>query len=277
MSAPPLALHGIEAGRGTPLLVLHGFTGSTESIGGIAAGLHGRYRVLRLDLVGHGKSPAPHQPAAYSMERCVAQIADALDARAIERAHVIGYSMGGRAALALAAWRPERVNSMLLIGTSAGLADPKARAERVRDDEALAQRIERDGLENFVDAWMALPLFASQRRLGVQALSAARAQRLRNFPHGLANSLRGMGSGAQPPLHTQLAQLQVPVLLIHGVEDAKFGRIAQELAAALPRGRALAIPDAGHACHLEAPGAFLELAHEFIAECESSAGVGASA
>ena len=277
MSGPELALHGIDEGRGTPLLLLHGFTGSTQSMAGIAAGLRERQRVLRLDLVGHGESPAPRQPAAYSMERCVAQIAAALDSHAIERAHVIGYSMGGRAALALAAWRPERVNSALLIGTSAGLADPAARAARVRADEALAQRIERDGLERFVDAWMALPLFASQRRLGAETLAAARAQRLHNRPHGLANSIRGMGSGAQPPLQPLLAQVQTPMLLVHGAEDAKFAAIAHELAAALPRGRAVTVPDAGHACHLEAPAAFLALAHEFISECDGGAGVQVSA
>ena len=221
MSATQIVLHGIESGRGTPLLVLHGFTGSTESMTGVAAGLSRRYRVLQLDLIGHGKSPAPREPTAYSMESCVAQIADALAAREIERAHVIGYSMGGRAALALTAWRPELVSSALLIGTSAGLADPAARAARIRADEALAQRIERDSLEDFVDAWMALPIFASQRRLGAKALTAARSQRLRNCPHGLANSLRGMGSGAQPPLDAQLAQVQAAVLLVHGGEDTK--------------------------------------------------------
>ncbi|MBW2269624.1 MAG: 2-succinyl-6-hydroxy-2,4-cyclohexadiene-1-carboxylate synthase [Deltaproteobacteria bacterium] len=277
MSAPELALHGVEEGRGSPLLVLHGFTGSSESMAGVAAGLSGRHRVLRLDLLGHGESAAPREPAAYSMERCVAQISAALDARAIERAHVIGYSMGGRAALALAAWRPERVRSALLVGASAGLADPKAREARVRDDEALAQRIESEGLERFVDAWMALPLFESQRRLGAEALAAARAQRLRNRPHGLANSLRGMGSGAQPPLHPLLAQLLTPVALVHGEQDTKFAEIAHGLAAALPRGRAVAVANAGHACHLEAPHAFLELADAWLAECDAAVRVRASA
>jgi 2-succinyl-6-hydroxy-2,4-cyclohexadiene-1-carboxylate synthase len=277
MSPAELALHGIDEGRGAALLLLHGFTGSSESMAELGAGLRLRHRVLRLDLVGHGESPAPRELEAYSMERCVAQIVAALDARGIERAHVIGYSMGGRAALALAAWQPERVNSTLLVGASAGLADPAARAARIADDEALAERIESGGLARFVDAWMALPLFASQKRLGSQALAHTRAQRLHNRPHGLANSLRGMGSGAQPPLHMQLAQVRAPVMLVHGEEDAKFAGIAQQLAAALPDARAVAVANAGHACHLEAPAAFLALAHEFIARCDAPAGTRASA
>jgi 2-succinyl-6-hydroxy-2,4-cyclohexadiene-1-carboxylate synthase len=269
MSAAELALHAIDEGRGTPVLVLHGFTGSALSMEAVAAGLRDEHRVLRLDLVGHGASPAPATPTEYSMQRCVAQIAAALDAHGIDRAHVVGYSMGGRAALALAAWRPQRVRSALLVGTSAGLADPTARAARVRDDEALADRIERDGLEAFVDAWMALPLFASQKRLGDDALAAFRAQRLCNRTHGLANSLRGMGSGAQPPLQSCLPQIEIPTLLLHGDEDAKFASIAEEIAAALPRGRCAAVRNAGHACHLEAADEFLERARAFIAECEA--------
>ena len=147
MSAGELVLHAVDEGQGSPVLVLHGFTGSVHSMGEIAAGLRDRHRVLRLDLIGHGESPAPEDAAAYSMERSVAQISAALEAHGIERAHVIGYSMGGRAALALAAWQPERVRSAILIGASAGLADPAARAARIRDDAALAAKIERDGLD----------------------------------------------------------------------------------------------------------------------------------
>lgn len=277
MSAAPVILHGVEEGQGSPVLLLHGFTGASESMAGLANALRHRHRVLRLDLIGHGASPAPAELAPYAMQRCALQIAAALDARAIERAHVIGYSMGGRAALALAAWHPEHVHSALLVGASAGIADADARKARIADDEALADRIEHEGLERFVDAWMALPLFASQQRLGEEALAAARAQRLRNRTVGLANSLRGMGSGAQPPLHEELAKLRAPMLLVHGAEDAKFAAIARDLASRLPDARTASLDRAGHACHLEAPDAFAALALEFIRGCERAAGVRATA
>jgi len=266
-----VALHTRVEGDGLPVLVLHGFTGSSESMSEIAVGLRDRWRVVRLDLVGHGESPAPHGAADYTMERCVDQVTGRLDALGIDSAHVIGYSMGGRAALALAAWRPERLRSAILVGASAGLADAGARAERRRADEALATRIEREGLEAFVDHWMALPLFATQRRLGAEALARARAQRLRNRPHGLANSLRGMGTGAQPPLHEALRGVRVPVRLVVGERDAKFAAIAEELAPLLPSAAVNAIPGAGHACHVEAPLAFLRVARGFLGEVERGA------
>jgi hypothetical protein len=116
---------------------------------------------------------------------------------------------------------------------------------------------------------MALPLFASQARLGARALDAARAQRLRNRPRGLANSLRGMGAGAQPPLHDALARLHRPVLLVVGAEDAKFRAIADRLAAGLPDVRIAVLDDAGHAAHLEAPAAFAQAVRGFLAAVDA--------
>ena len=175
----------------------------------------------------------------------------------------------GRVALALCVLRPERVRSALLVGASAGLRDPEARAARRRDDEALAERLEREGLERFVDEWMARPLFASQRRLGAAALASARAQRLTSRVQGLAGSLRGMGTGAQPPLHQHLPGVRAPVALVAGAEDAKFSGIARDLAARLPDARVHRVPEAGHACHLEAPAAFFRVARTFFAGVEA--------
>jgi 2-succinyl-6-hydroxy-2,4-cyclohexadiene-1-carboxylate synthase len=268
---PEPRLHFVDEGAGTPVVVLHGFTGSGASMAGVAEALRGRHRVIRVDLVGHGASPAPRETAPYTMERCAAQLAGLAEALGLGPAHWLGYSMGGRAALALAAWRPHCVRSLLLVGASAGIADPTARAARVRADEVLAARIERDGVAAFVAHWMALPLFASQARLGSAALEAARRQRLANRPHGLANSLRGMGAGAQPPLHALLPGLRAPACLVSGAQDAKFTALAQELATLLPRGRAVSLPGAGHAAHLEAPDAFASLALDFFAEVERGA------
>jgi len=262
-------LHVRCEGSGPAVVLLHGFTGSVESMEELARRLRARHRVVRVDLVGHGSSDAPEQLDPYRMERCAAQLARVAQALRLGAAHWLGYSMGGRVALAVAAWHPERVRSLCLVGASAGLADPGERAQRARDDEALADSIERDGLESFVERWMALPLLASQARLGADARAQAREQRLRNRPHGLANSLRAMGSGAQPPLHAALGSLRAPVALVVGEEDAKFRTLAGEIARELPDARVLVVPEAGHAAHLEQPDAFAALALRFFAESEA--------
>jgi 2-succinyl-6-hydroxy-2,4-cyclohexadiene-1-carboxylate synthase len=262
-------LHVRCEGSGPAVVLLHGFTGSVESMEEVARRLRVRHRVVRVDLLGHGSSDAPEDLAPYRMDRCAAQLARVAQALRLGAAHWLGYSMGGRVALALAAWHPERVRSLCLVGASAGLADAGERALRARADEELAEAIGRDGLERFVERWMALPLFASQARLGTAALAEARAQRLRNRPHGLANSLRAMGSGVQPPLHAALPGLRAPVALVVGEEDPKFRALAGEIARTLPDARVLVVAEAGHAAHLEQPDAFAALALRFFAETEA--------
>jgi 2-succinyl-6-hydroxy-2,4-cyclohexadiene-1-carboxylate synthase len=268
VEAGGVRLRALVDGQGPPVVLLHGFTGACESMADLAERLRARHRIVRVDLVGHGQSDAPREPAAYTMESCTEQLA-AISAALAPEAHWLGYSMGGRAALALAVRHPERVRSLLAVGASAGLRDPAARAQRIRDDEALADAIEQEGLEKFVDRWMALPLFSSQTRLGAEALASAREQRLRSRPHGLANSLRGMGAGAQPPLFESLARLAAPACFVAGAEDAKFRALAAELAALAPHGESRIVANAGHAAHLEAPAAFASLALEFFAAVDA--------
>jgi len=273
-----LAVQGVElnvrvapavGAEAAPVLVLHGFTGSLESMAGVAEHFRGERGSVCVDLVGHGASEVPEDPVHYTMERCVAQLRELVDALGLERPHLLGYSMGGRVALSLCAAHPEAFRSALGVGATAGIADPQARGERRRSDEALAARILDQGLEAFVDYWMALPLFASQRRLGEAQLAKARAQRLECRPEGLALSLRGMGTGAMPPLHGDLRRISAPVCLVAGEEDAKFRALAGELAGALPRGRVEVIPAAGHAAHLENPTAFGRVARAFFDDVDA--------
>jgi len=268
VEAAGVRLRAVLEGRGRPVLVLHGFTGDAESMEGVSADLRDRHRIVRLELVGHGESDAPRDPSCYSMSACSAQIRAASRALGLERPHLLGYSMGGRAALATALAAPASFASLVLVGATAGIADPTEREARITSDRALADRIEREGVARFVEEWMALPLLASQARLGPAALARARAQRLRNRAHGLAASLRGMGAGAQPPLHGRLGELALPVLLVVGAEDAKFRAIARALEVRLPDARTRLLPDAGHAAHLEAPESFSGVVRGFLSEVE---------
>jgi len=251
------------------LLLLHGFTGCGETMRAAAQALPGR-RHLFVDLPGHGESDAPPDADAYAMECCTRDLLAVLDARGVARAHLLGYSLGARVALGLALAAPQRAASLLLVGARAGLAEAAARSARRRADEKLADDILARGMAWFTDYWMALPLFQSQRRLGAEFWAAAKAQRLRNRPEGLANSLRGIGLGAQPPLAESLAGLEVPALLITGALDARFGEAADELARRIPRACRAVLPQAGHAAHLENPRAFARALRRFLAAVEDS-------
>ena len=251
-------LHSWGSDSAPPVLLLHGFTGHggswAESGQTFAAA---GYRALAPDLLGHGNSPAPNDPTCYAMRNAAADL-DALLARCTyEAVHCLGYSMGGRLALFFALIYPERVRSLMLESASPGLASADERAERRRQDDALADRIEEKGIVPFVDYWQSLQMWKSQRRsLSEEQRQQLRSQRLQNRPCGLANSLRGMGNGVQPDLNARLPSLKAPTLLLAGAEDGKFVAINQRMAAQLPNARLVILPDAGHTVHLERPQAF---------------------
>src|SRR5688572_10713710 len=263
--ADGLRLHVTSAGAGLPLVLLHGFTGSTESWTSLATALD-RYSTMAIDLPGHGRSSSPADSARYALPRFANDLAETLDVLHVDRTAVLGYSLGARAALHFAFAHPARVSALILESASAGIDDPAERAARVASDAALADAIERDGVPAFVDRWERLPLWASQAALTDDVRSRLRAQRLINEPRGLANSLRGAGAAAEPSVIDRLGALAMPTMLIAGALDAKYVALGRTLAAAIPGARLEIVPDAGHAVHLERPTAFAELVAGFLDE-----------
>jgi 2-succinyl-6-hydroxy-2,4-cyclohexadiene-1-carboxylate synthase len=120
-------------------------------------------------------------------------------------------------------------------------------------------------MEAFVARWERMPLFATQERLPETVRARLRAARLANHPGGLANSLRGMGTGVQPSFWPRLGELKIPCLIMAGELDAKFRAIAQNMADAIAGSRLALVPEAGHTIHLEQPAAFARLVLEFAA------------
>ncbi len=226
------------------LVLLHGFTQTGRSWEPVRRALAGRYRAIAPDLPGHGAFAA--RPASFAATDAY------LGALARERSVLCGYSMGGRIALHAASALGPRLRALVLVGASPGLRDAADRAARRAADEKLAARIEALGLEAFVREWSGQPLFAGMPR-GIAG--QADADRKRNTAAGLAAALRGLGTGVMPSLWERLGALAVPVRLVVGERDEKFCAIAEEMAGALPAAELRVVSGAGHAVHLEAPGA----------------------
>ena len=259
-----LRVHFSESGRGPPLLLLHGFTGSVESWGTLIPGLTPRFRVIAVDLPGHGHSSAPASPDRYALTRFAADLVTACDALGLSQVAVLGYSLGARAALHFAARHPGRIASMVLVSASPGIADARRRSERAAADERLAEELDREGIAPFVARWESLPLWESQGALPPVTREALRNQRLRNDAHGLANSLRGAGQGASAALDRELAAIACRVLLVAGALDTPYVVLGTALARALPHARLAVVAGAGHAVHLERPRELLHLVLDFL-------------
>ena len=256
--------HVIEAGSGDPLLLLHGFTGDAATWRPLMDHFAAHFRVIAIDLPGHGQTVMPADITCYTMDSVSADIARLLASMKAWPAHCLGYSMGGRLALYTALSQSEAIRSLILESASPGLSDAVERDARREQDELLAARIERLGIPSFVDYWQELPLFRSQTRLPTATRRQVREQRLSNSAAGLAMSLRGMGTSAQPELWTQLHKLQVPTLLVAGEFDEKFVALNRRMVAGSPCAKLCIVAGAGHAVHLEQPQRFAETVLDFL-------------
>lgn len=247
-------------GHGPAVLLIHGFTGRatdwTPFLGVIrAAG----WRTIVVDLLGHGRSDAPLDPARHAIERQAADLADLLRQLDAAPAVVVGYSMGARIALRLAIAAPTSVRGLILESPSAGLTEPPERAKRAAADATLADELEHDGVAAFMDRWEAQPLFAREQELPAPVRSRIQRDRRRNRASGLAASLRGGGQGVMEPLVSRLKTVRCPVVLVAGSLDGTGVQRAATIARSVPTVRLLILPGRGHAPHREDPDRFARL------------------
>ena len=244
------------------MLFLHGFMGRAEDWRGISTGLDERFFRIAVDLPGHGASLGMPRDR-YTMEGAARSVLEVLDGAGVDRATIVGYSMGGRLALHLALRQPDRCAGLFLESASPGLEDAGARAARRRADEEKATRLEGGDFEGFLHDWYRQPLFAPLAR-DEDLLRRTIEDKVRNDPAELAKSLRGMGTGNQPQLWGELPDLRVPALAVTGGLDEKFVGISHRMASRAPGMRAAVVPGAGHNVHAEAPTAYLSSLEGFL-------------
>lgn len=253
-----------QCGDGFPLVLLHGFTGAASTWKPFCPIWGQHSTLLMVDLIGHGETESPGDMARYDIKKAAMDLKELLDQLGIEKADFLGYSMGGRTAITFASLFPERVRKLVLESTTPGMVNYEDREARIQQDHKLADKIENEGLERFIDFWESIPLFKSQLNLPAEVREQIRSQRLRNDPVGLANSLRGMGTGVQPSWWDKLEVFGFETLLITGELDEKFYRIATDMASRLPNPTHLTINGCGHAIHVEEREKFGTIVSEFL-------------
>jgi 2-succinyl-6-hydroxy-2,4-cyclohexadiene-1-carboxylate synthase len=268
-------LNYFVAGEGPPVTLLHGFTQSGRSWQEVIATMPSSWRWVVPDLRGHGETRT-RPGAPYTMDASMADLELLWDHLGIRRTHLVGYSMGGRLALHVATRRPERLLSLVTIGAHAGLEEG-AREGRRQGDDALAQRIEQDGLEAFINYWGALPLFAGLERRGPSFVAQVRAERMRNTAAGLAASLRGMGAGQMEPLWDDLGHIAVPSTFVAGQLDHGYVASARRMASLVPGSRVEVVLRAGHSVHQERPEAFARVLAAHLANAAETVSSSTSA
>jgi len=216
----------LDEGTGEPVVLVHGFASNKETNwvnpGWVRTLMGAGRRAIAIDNRGHGASSKLTDPAAYHSATMAQDVAALLDHLKIERADVMGYSMGARIAAFLAMKQPERVRSVVLGGLGSRLV------EGVGLPESIADALEAPSLADVHDpTGRSFRSFAEQTKSDLKALAAC---------------IRG---SRQTLSREQVAGIRVPVLVAVGTNDGVAGS-AQKLAALIPGARALDIPDRDH-------------------------------
>ncbi len=250
-----------------PVIVfLHGFTGAVSTWINVMDHLAGRFKMIAIDLTGHGKTSIPDENNRYSMEEQLKDLEALFEALNLTNFILVGYSMGGRIALGYTINNPKRVRTLILESASPGLKTKEEREVRRNTDELLAKRIETEGIQHFVEFWENIPLFESQKKMSFAKRQKVRDERLSQDTIGLANSLRGIGTGSQPSYWEALQEVKIPVLLLTGEIDEKFVGISREMNEIFPEATTQTVKNVGHAIHVENPTLFATIVEEHVKE-----------
>ncbi len=246
-----------------PLVFLHGFLGSGQSWLEIARPFSEEYFCILPDLPGHGENTNGDLSSFLNFDILTEWLLHLLDEIPAPKIHLVGYSLGGRAALTFACRFPERILTLTLESASPGIVDESERARRLAQDAARAKSILKDGMSAFVEQWYRMPLFASLNN-HAEKLSVIKESASLNDPRWMAKVILELSPGAQTPLWDSLANIAFPVLLIGGKKDEKYAEALRRMAEKIPASRHVLVAEAGHNVHAEQPGQFILLLDEFL-------------
>ncbi len=241
----PIELYYEETGRGTPVVLLHGFPFNHHLWDAQRAALGGNYRVITPDLRGHGESPAPDGP--YSMDELADDVFALLDRLGIERAVWGGHSMGGYVLMAALRRAPERINAAVFVATHAQADTPERQITR-RESAELALK---NGSGDV--AFGMMPVLFSTAVEGKSTMAQSIYDiMVKTPPAGVAGSLYGMA--ARPSSADSLRNLGIPALVVGGTEDQLVKpELIEELSSLIPQATLIWIDGVGHLPMIEKP------------------------
>lgn len=254
-----------ECGKGTPIIWVHEFAGDHRSWEPQMRYFSRQYRCISYAARGYPPSQVPASLASYSQTRAADDIRSVMDALGIERAHVVGLSMGGFATLHFGLRYPSRALSLVVAGVGYG-AEPDQVAQFRELSEQAAQQFERLGSAGFA------PLYTTgASRVQFQNKDprgwAEFAERLAQHDAlGSANTMRGV-QARRPSLYSlesQLRGLAVPTLVVSGDEDDHCLQPSLFLKRTIPASGLWILPKTGHTINLEEPAAFNQGVHDFL-------------
>jgi 3-oxoadipate enol-lactonase len=259
VQAGNVRLNVVERGKGRPLLLVHGYPLDHSMWRGQIDGLADRCRLIAPDLRGFGASGVT--AGTVTMEQMADDLAGLLDALKITEPIVLcGLSMGGYVAWQFALKYRARLAKLILCDTRAAADSPEAAAGRLKTADKVLAEGAAPAAEALIPKLFAPETYQQQPKI----VEETRQVILRTKPEGIAGALRGMAE--RPDVTVQLAQLDVPALLICGEHDGiSPPSEMRQIASQMPHAKFVEIANAGHMAPLEQPAAVNAAMRDFLA------------
>jgi pimeloyl-ACP methyl ester carboxylesterase len=263
-------LHYQESGSGTTVLFVHEFAGDHRSWEPQVRHFSRRYRCVTYAARGYPPSEVPSELDRYSQARAVADAIAVLDHLSVERAHVVGLSMGGFCTLHLGLRHPGRALSLVVAGCGYG-AQPERQEPFRAEAEATARAFETEGSAGVAERYAVGPSRVQFQNKDPRGWAEFKRQLSEHSALGSALTMRGVQQ-RRPSLYAlteELRRLNVATLIVAGDEDEGCLDPALMLKRTIPSAALLVLPRTGHACNLEEPGLFNGAVADFFATVES--------
>jgi pimeloyl-ACP methyl ester carboxylesterase len=259
-----------ETGSGIPVIFVHEFAGDHRSWEPQVRSLSRWYRCITFSARGYPPSDVPEDPERYSQARARDDIRAVLDHLKIERAHVVGLSMGGFATLHFGLAYPERARSVLIGGCGYGAA-PGERDKFQKETAAAAALIQRDGMQQVAKSYSLGPTRVQFQNKDPRGWAEFAAQLGEHSTLGSALTMLGVQQKRPSlwDLQEQMLAMKVPALVVTGDEDDPCLEPALMMKRTLPTAGLVVIPRSGHTVNIEEPEEFNRITHGFISAVET--------
>jgi pimeloyl-ACP methyl ester carboxylesterase len=259
-----------DGGAGRTILFIHEFSGDYRAWELQVRYFARRYRTITYNARGYPPSEVPGSLDKYSQRRAVDDAVDVLDHLKIDKAHIVGLSMGGFAALHFGIQHAPRATS-IVVGAAGMGAEPDKTAQFRQEVEVVARRWEIEGAEKFAPIYGSGPGREQLELKDPRGFKEFIAQLSEHSPQGAALTLRGVQGRRPSPfeLVAELEKMTVPTLIIHGDEDRSCLGTGAFLKRTIPSAGLMVFPKTGHTVNLEEPALFNFALQDFFTQVES--------